>query len=110
MLQLTGGIVNSMLKIFLLLLAFSGVFGTATVRADGDGERAALARLIHELDALNAIINEAQSQAGSTGRIRFQYGWLKQDLARVTLGIRDHLDAPRAVPREFPPLKGDYRR
>lgn len=78
--------------------------------ADSDGERAALARLVHEIEAIAPLIREAEMQADPTARVRFQYGWLQQDLDRVKLGIREHLDAPRAEPRTFPPLQGDYRR
>ncbi|MDH3469470.1 MAG: RAQPRD family integrative conjugative element protein [Gammaproteobacteria bacterium] len=81
-----------------------------STHADRDGERAALARLIHEIEALTPIVREAEMQADSGARIRFQYGWLQLDLDRIKLGIREHLDAPRAEPRTFPPLKGDYRR
>ena len=78
--------------------------------ADADAEREALARIAHELDALEALIREAQSQAEPDARIRFRYDWLRQDLSRMQQGIRDHIDAPRSEPRTFPPLRGDYRR
>ncbi|MBP1152279.1 MULTISPECIES: RAQPRD family integrative conjugative element protein [unclassified Methylocaldum] len=91
------------------LLALFCCFTTAA-RADDDGERAALARLIHELDALAPLIAEAETQANPESRVRFHYGWLRQDIEHVKLGIREHIEAPRTTPREFPPLKGDYRR
>ena len=78
--------------------------------ADAGGERAALARIIHELQAIDPLITEAASQANPDARIRFQYDWLRQDLDRIRLGIREHIDAPRSEPRSFPPLRGDYRR
>lgn len=78
--------------------------------ADADAEREALARIAHELDALEALIRKAQSQAEPDARIRFRYDWLRQDLSRVQQGIQDHIDAPRSEPRNFPPLRGDYRR
>ena len=78
--------------------------------ADVDAEREALARLIHELETLEPLIRTAQSQADPDARIRFRYDWLRQDLARVRLGVQEHIDAPRAEPRNFPPLRGDYRR
>jgi RAQPRD family integrative conjugative element protein len=77
--------------------------------ADGDAEREALARLIHELDALAPLIETAESQANPDARIRFRYDWLRQDLERIRGGIREHVDAPRTEPRTFPPLRGDYR-
>ena len=78
--------------------------------ADSDGERTALAGIAHELDALEALIREAESQADPDARIRLRYNWLRQDLVRVRQGITDHIDAPRTQPRTFPPLRGDYRR
>ncbi|HGX93546.1 MAG TPA: conjugal transfer protein [Candidatus Tenderia sp.] len=78
--------------------------------ADADGERAALARIIHELQAIDPLIMEAASQANPDARVRFQYDWLRQDLDRIRLGIQEHVDTPRSEPRTFPPLRGDYRR
>jgi len=78
--------------------------------ADADAEREALARVAHELEALEPLIRTAQSQANPDARIRFRYDWLRHDLARVRLGVQEHIDAPRAEPRSFAPLRGDYRR
>ena len=78
--------------------------------ADADGEREVLARIAHELEATESLIAEAESQANPEARIRFQYDWLRQDLERIRLGIQEYIDAPRAEPRTFPPLRGDYRR
>lgn len=91
-----------------------GLIGTTVpvqfAMADADGERAALARIIHELQAIEPLITEAASQANPDARVRFQYEWLRQDLDRIRLGIQEHIDAPRSEPRTFPPLRGDYRR
>ncbi len=91
-----------------------GVIGTALpvqfAFADADGERAALARVIHELQAIEPLITEAASQANPDARVRFQYDWLRQDLDHIRLGIQEHIDTPRSEPRTFPPLRGDYRR
>ncbi len=78
--------------------------------ADADGERAALARIVHELQAIEPLITDAASLANPDARIRFQYDWLSQDLNRIRLGIQAHIDTPRSEPRTFPPLRGDYRR
>ena len=78
--------------------------------ADADGERAELARITHELEAIEPLITEAASQVNPDARIRFQYDWLRQDLDRIRRGIQAHIDAPRSEPRTFPPLRGDYRR
>ena len=78
--------------------------------ADADGEQATLARIHHELQAIEPLITEAAAQANPDARIRFQYDWLRQDLDRIRLGIQSHIDTPRSEPRSFPPLRGDYRR
>lgn len=78
--------------------------------ADADGERAALARITHELQTLEPLIAQAASQANPDARIRFQYDWLRADLRTIAQGIQAHIDAPRSEPRNFPPLRGDYRR
>ena len=78
--------------------------------ADVDGERAALARIHHELQSIEPLLVEAASQANPDARIRFQYDWLRQDLNKIQQGLQAHIDAPRSEPRTFPPLRGDYRR
>jgi len=92
-----------------LAVALSCVLAPGWARADAEAEREALARLANEIQALEALIEEAEAQGGDT-RVRFQYGWLRQDLAQVVTGITEHLEAPLGAPRQFPPLKGDYRR
>ena len=95
-------------------LLVSGLLATAVpvpfAAADADGERAALARIDHELRVIEPLITEASSQANPDARIRFQYEWLRQDLDHIRRGIQAHIDAPRSEPRMFPPLRGDYRR
>jgi RAQPRD family integrative conjugative element protein len=85
------------------------LLASGIVAADPDAEHEALARLIHEIDALAPLVDEAAAQASPDTRVRFRYDWLRQDLLRVRTGIREHLDAPRNEPRRFPPLRGDYR-
>lgn len=80
----------------------------SVVQADRYGERAALARLVHELAALEPIIREAEGQSGD-GRVRFRYDWLRQDLAQIKLGIQTHISSPPPTPRTVEPLRGDYR-
>jgi RAQPRD family integrative conjugative element protein len=81
-----------------------------SVFADADGERGTLARLEHELAALEPLVAEAEAQAPPDARIRFRYDWLREDLERVQAGIRAHVSAARAEPHKIPPLRGDYRR
>lgn len=94
----------------LAALALTCLSSATLAQSNVDAEREALARLIHELDALAPLIETAESHANPDARIRFQYGWLRQDIERIKFGIREHLDAPRSEPRPVPPLRGDYRR
>ena len=95
-------------------LLFLGLIGTALpvqfANADADSEREVLARISHEIKALNPLISQAASQSNPDARIRFQYDWLRQDLDQIQRGIQEHIDTPRSEPRTFPPLRGDYRR
>lgn len=75
-----------------------------------DTERAALARLAHELDALAPLIAAAEAGANRAARVRFRYDWLRRDLARMREGVLEHATADQAEPRQYPPLRGDYRR
>lgn len=77
--------------------------------ADSDAERETLARITHELQAIDPLIRQAENQADPEQRIRFRYDWLRQDLNRIRQGVQEHIDAPRSQPRTFPPLRGDYR-
>jgi len=93
-----------------LVPTFLGCLLIATsALADTDAEHAALARVAHELETLDSVVRSAESQADPDARICFRYDWLREDLERVRSGIQDHLDAPRAEPRSFPLLRGDYR-
>ncbi len=78
--------------------------------ADADAEREALTRIVHELQGVESLITKAQAQADNDARVRFQYDWLRHDMDMLKNGIQAHIDAPRAQPRSFPPLRGDYRR
>ena len=92
----------------------AGFFGalilSTNALSDPDAERESLAGIVHELDALEPLTRTAESHADADARIRFQYDWLRQDIARIRLGIEEHLNAPQAEPRRFPPIRGDYRR
>ena len=98
------------MRILTLFTVF--VFGLQSpcALADADGERQALARIIHELELLEPLLAEAKNAADPDARIHFHYEWLKKDLERVRQGIQEHIDAPRAEPRSVVPLRGDYRR
>ena len=87
-----------------------GLVVTPAAFADADAEREALAKVIHEPNALDSLIKRAEANAEQDSRIRFRYDWLRQDLKQIKDGVHSHIDSPRAQPRSFPPLRGDYRR
>ena len=91
---------------FLLIGSMAPIIASA----DTGAERDALAKVIHDLNALEAAIKQAEANANPDSRIRFRYDWLRQDLKQIKEGIQAHIDSPRAQPRSFPPLRGDYRR
>jgi len=94
----------------LLFIGFTWIsLSCASAYADGDVEREALARLVHELDVLQTLIDRAEHAADADTRIHFRYDWLRQDLVRVRSGIQEHIEAPRNEPRTVKPLRGDYR-
>ncbi len=100
------------MKRHLWLLSFLLIESMAPVIASADtgAERDALAKVIHDLNALEAAIKQAEANTNPDSRIRFRYDWLRQDLKQIKEGIQAQIDSPRAQPRSFPPLRGDYRR
>ncbi len=87
-----------------------GLAITPVAFAAAGAEREALAKIMHELNTLESLIKSAEANAEQDSRIRFRYDWLRQDLKQIRNGIQSHIDSPRAQPRSFPPLRGDYRR
>lgn len=98
-------------RLLLSVLASAAFVGTPAVSlADGEAERTELARLIHEIERLELVIEQAEQAAESAERVHFQYAWLRTDLARVKAGIREYLESVPITPRTVIPLAGDYVR
>jgi len=95
------------IRVFILLFIGLGLWSSRSV-ADDDAERARLARIAKEIDALAPLIRDARGQADPEARVRFDYGRLRHDLATVRAGLRDYLNAARRTPRTIPPLDGEY--
>lgn len=89
-----------------LLLCAPQAFAQDSARLESE----LLARIVHELEALEPLIAEAESAALPEARIRFRYDWLRRDLARVRDGLETHLETVGDEPHSFAPLRGDYRR
>jgi len=77
--------------------------------SDADMERKYLSMLINEIDGLEYLIKKAQLSFDKDERVKFQYQWLRRDLALMKVGINNHINAPRTAPRTVAPLSGDYR-
>ncbi len=75
-----------------------------------DAERAALARIAHEIDALAPLVARAEQAANPAARVGFRYEWLRRDLSKIRAGLLEHAHAERNEPRRVAPLRGDYRR
>ena len=52
-----------------------GLVVTPAAFADADAEREALAKVIHEINALDSLIKRAEANAEQDSRIRFRYDW-----------------------------------
>ena len=94
-----------------LLIAWLMLHAGPAQAADPAGlEAEMLARITHELRALEPLIEKAETAATPEARIHFRYDWLRRDLARVQAGLETHLEAAADEPQTFAPLRGDYRR
>ena len=91
-------------------VAVLAVLTTGGPATAADAERAALARLAHEIEALAPLVDAAEAGADRTERVRFRYDWLRRDIRRVRDGVLEHATADQAEPRHYEPLRGDYRR
>ncbi|MDC9724294.1 MAG: RAQPRD family integrative conjugative element protein [Gammaproteobacteria bacterium] len=99
-----------MLKKLKTITAIALAVGSVAANAATFAEKESLARLLHELDVITSLANQAESHSNPDSRIKFQYNLLRKDIARIGLGVKEHLDAPAVEPRQYEPLSGDYRR
>lgn len=77
--------------------------------ADPDEERAHLAAVLRQLDALE---RHAESNAAlphsPAARYHFDYLRLREDIQRIRIGVQDYLTPQRAQPRDTTTLLGEY--
>lgn len=76
--------------------------------ADTEAENATLARIVHELDALQPLINQAQSERPRYARVRFNYDKLRADINKIKQGIQQQLSNAPIEPHIVQPIAGDY--
>ena len=91
---------------FVLGVICAGIAFAANV----EGEKEALGRILVELEAVQSLIADAERQANTSGRIKFNYASLRADLKTVVLGIEKYRAGQFDSPREIDALVGDYRR
>lgn len=94
----------------LVYLTILGLLWSGPLSADTWSERQALARIQSELQAMMALINEAQNQSAMNARVRFDYQTLKRDLRVIEQGIGNHLAKPLdpVLPDDIVSIGGDY--
>ncbi|MFJ5440976.1 RAQPRD family integrative conjugative element protein [Pectobacterium sp. CHL-2024] len=94
-----------------LLLAALLVSIPLTTQADTPAQRQELATALRQLDALERLVVQSASRtpAEPSERYHFDYPRLRDDLARIRIGILAHLTPSRAQPRDPTELNGNYR-
>ncbi len=76
--------------------------------ADEELENADLSKIVHVLDSLNPLINQAEQQQDKNLRMQFNYAALRSDIDKVKKGIRRKWQSPAIEPRPVTPMQGDY--
>jgi RAQPRD family integrative conjugative element protein len=79
--------------------------------AEPPAQRQELAAALRQLDALERAVAYSAAHTPITPgeRYHFDYPRLQADLARMRVGIQNHLTPSRAQPRDPSELTGDYR-
>jgi RAQPRD family integrative conjugative element protein len=79
------------------------------VSADSDIERAQLATVLRQLDALERHAdNSAALSHPIAARYHFDYLRLREDIQRIRSGVQGYLTLQRAQPRDLAPMLGEY--
>ncbi|KHS88662.1 hypothetical protein RC86_16780 [Pectobacterium brasiliense] len=82
-----------------------------SVYADTPAQNQDLAAALRQLDALERLVVQSASRtpAEPGERYYFDYPRLRDDIARIRIGIQAHLTPSRAQPRDLAELNGNYR-
>lgn len=99
---------SSTTRAWMIAAVLAALAASPAHAADPDLERENLARIAHEIERVQVMVQEAAQAAPGGQRVRFRYDWLLSDLKLLRDGVVEHADAPRQ-PRPVPPLRGDYR-
>jgi RAQPRD family integrative conjugative element protein len=71
-------------------------------------ERKNLIAVVRQIEALDQLIDQAESAADADARLKFNYRQLRHELTQIQSGIQRHLNAPSRTPRALAPLEADY--
>ena len=80
-----------------------------SIRRVNSSEKQSLVRLLRQLNELDNLISEAETNANPDARIQFDYNRLRYDLLLIMNGISAHVDRPDYTPRTLEQIPGDYR-
>lgn len=90
------------LTVLLLSLTSTSLFANQISEVEG------IKRVLHEVQAINPIIQQAQENSDRQERDRFNYRCLVQDLNIFKHGLKAAVHAVRHIPRQYQALCSDY--
>jgi Plasmid protein of unknown function (Plasmid_RAQPRD). len=102
----TGGNSVKLFKASLCLSLF--IYSVSNCYADAWQERETLSRVREQLIRINKLLNEAENAgAENPGRLRMEYGSIREDLNTIENGIYQYVNTPME-PAAVVPLSGGY--
>ena len=88
--------------------AFSIPTSDYLVRPD-TGERQVLGQLLHELQLVRHLIDDAYARRDERARVRVDYARLADEFDRIITGLRRTLTVTETAPRDRLDITGDYQ-
>ncbi len=88
--------------------AFSLPAANYLVRPD-TGERQVLGQLLHELQLVRHLIDDAYARRDERARVRVDYARLADEFDRIVTGLRRTLTVTETAPRDRLDITGDYQ-
>ena len=88
--------------------AFSMPTSNYLVRPD-TGERQVLGQLLHELQLVRHLIDDAYARRDERARVRVDYARLADEFDRIVTGLRRTLTVTETAPRDRFDITGDYQ-
>lgn len=96
-------------RVYLLIFACVLLLLGIGLEADPEAERAALLRLVKELDRLELLVDRAERERDTEANIRFRYDWLRSDLDKVKSGVNDYVNRTQLEPISIESIRGNYQ-